>query len=169
MREGFLYFTNLRLTFEPIVSKLLREDHILSERLRDLQNALEISKEAFIKSNTLVFCESCAERGAKCCGEGLEWKLRPEEFFLNLCLFELKGKSLMLEGFLEGDCLFLGKSGCKLELAPLICRNFFCSDLAEFIGLKGLINIQNALENETRLSFELCQYVRHKLKGEKVL
>lgn len=169
MRESLIYFKNLKLALEPFVSIFLAKDSLFLRKLKDLDLALEKSRSALRESKAFDFCKACGAEGGTCCGEGLEWKLRPEEFFLNLCLFYWKKRSLILEDFQENTCLFLGERGCKLELVPLLCRNFFCRELSDFLGIRKLREIQAFLGDEANISFQLCEYVKGKLRDEGLL
>lgn len=160
MRESLLYFRNLEKAYLPLVDRLMREKPSFLAQLEALNRALMHSKEAFREKKSFAFCADCAKKGIKCCSRDLEWKLRAEEFFLNLCLFKLNGETLILQERSTEDCLFLGEKGCILKLTPLFCRNFFCRELSEFLGRDNLIYLQNILEKEVVLSFNLCEEVK---------
>jgi hypothetical protein len=160
MREARIYFQRLKEHFEPFIESSLQEDHPLREKILELSLALDKSKKAFQETGSFAFCSSCAGRGIRCCGEGLEWKLSPEEFFINLILFYLEGRPFTFPETSPEDCLFLGERGCVLKLTPLFCRNFFCKELSEFLGLENLILLQNSLEAEAILTFKICEYLK---------
>lgn len=162
MRESWIYFTKLKEKIDPLVEDFLK-DSFFKKALEELFSAIEKSNKAFKEKGAFSFCKACAESGITCCGEDLEWKLSPEEFFLNLCLFSQKGESFPLTPNSSTNCLFLGKEGCFLKLVPLFCRNFFCTPLTQHLGKKNLIYIQQTLEEEVILSFKLCEYVKKKL------
>ncbi len=147
---------------EPLIEEYIKIP-FYREKLEALDKAIQNSKKAFDEAGSFSFCKSCAESGINCCGEGLEWKLSPEEFFINLSLFALKGKAFEIDENNLDNCLFLGKEGCLLELVPLFCRNFFCSNLSKFLGQKRLIFIQETMEEEAHLSFRLCEYLKNNL------
>ncbi len=160
MRESLIFFENLKKQLEPKVKDLL-EDFSFKEKLSVLKKLLSESYILFQETGSLVFCEVCAKKGIKCCGEGLEWKLSKEEFFINLCLFSLEGSSFSFPQVRDEDCLFLGEKGCVLKLAPLFCRNFFCRELSDFLGIERLKLLQNSLEF-FYLVFELSEYLKTK-------
>ncbi len=160
MREARIYFERLKEHFEPFIEGSLQGDPYLREKIRELSLALNKSNRAFQERGSFGFCSSCAGRGIRCCGEGLEWKLSPEEFFINLSLFYLEGRSFTFPETSPEDCLFLGERGCILKLTPLFCRNFFCRELSDFLGLENLILLQNSLEDEATLTFEICEYLK---------
>ncbi|MGC9017643.1 MAG: hypothetical protein ACP5JQ_05645 [Caldimicrobium sp.] len=162
MRESLTYFSNLQKFFHKELEDLISKDKIFYQKLLALKEAISKTRKAYLKTNSFQFCEECAKKGVKCCGEGLEWKLSPEEFFLNLFLFKLEGKTFSLSHPQKGECLFLGEKGCFLILTPLFCRNFFCTELKNFLGEKNLIYLQNVLEEEALLTFELCEYLKRK-------
>lgn len=162
MRESLEYFLNLQKKFIPKLEDLLIKDRFFYEKLFALKKAILRTKRAYQEAGSFLFCGECARKGVKCCGEGLEWKLSAEEFFLNLALFKLEGKSFILHKDLKDECLFLGKDGCILQLTPLFCRNFFCTELKNFLGEEKLIYLQNVLEEEAILTFELCEYLKKK-------
>jgi len=165
MRESLRYFQDLELRLKPWVEPLLGESFFY-QKVKALEGALSLSRRAYLEKGSFQFCGECARKGIRCCGEGLEWKLSPEEFFLNLCLFKLSGVEFSLKEK-EGSCLFLGERGCTLLLTPLFCRNFFCTELSLYLGRENLIYLQNAIEEETLLTFELCEYLKgnNQLKG----
>ncbi len=171
MRKSLEYFSELKDNFLKILKAILKEDKHFQERLIKLREAIYKTRKAYLETESFLFCKECAEKGVICCGEGLEWKLSPEEFFLNLALFSLEGKTLSFENPLKNRCLFLGESGCILILTPLFCRNFFCKELQNFLGREKLIYLQNILEDEAVLTFELCEYLKKKkyFEGVKII
>lgn len=160
MKESLEYFTRLKKDLSKPLNTLLREDKYFYEKLLKLREAISKTRNAYIETGSFLFCKECAEKGVICCGEGLEWKLSSEEFFLNLALSSLEGKFFSFEKPLKGCCLFLGEKGCILILPPLFCRNFFCRELQDFLGKEKLIYLQNVLEDEAYLTFELCEYLK---------
>lgn len=118
MRESLIYFNQLIKKFEPYIEALLK-DPSFKEELYKLGLAIQKSNQAFGETGSFAFCKACAESGIICCGKDLEWKLSKEELFINMCLFQLKGKDFKVNTSAEEACLFLGKKGCILELTPL--------------------------------------------------
>ncbi|MFN4196836.1 MAG: hypothetical protein ACK4FM_02380 [Caldimicrobium sp.] len=159
-RESWYYFKNLKETMDPFVEKFLKIPSFL-EQIKSLKLAILKTNKALEETGSFSFCKNCATKGTICCGEGLEWKLSPEEFFINLCLFKLKEKELYLENPTSETCLFLGQQGCSLELVPLFCRNFFCTPLSQHLGLKNLTYIQQSMEEEAILSFNISEYLKN--------
>ncbi|MCS7279349.1 MAG: hypothetical protein NZ530_04745 [Thermodesulfobacteriaceae bacterium] len=159
MRESFLYFSFFKKIFEHRLKPKLQEDPFIKFYLPSLEEAIKKSRKAFIESRSFAFCEGCAKRGIKCCGESLEWKLSLAELILNLLLAERRGEVLYFNTERPEDCLFLGEKGCTLILVPLFCRNFFCEDLSKFLGKERLKKIQEAMEDEAVLSFKLGDYL----------
>ncbi|MFN3504616.1 MAG: hypothetical protein ACK4Y7_00200 [Caldimicrobium sp.] len=147
---------------EPLFERFIKIPYFM-EHLNALSLAILKTNKAFEEKGSFSFCKNCATSGTICCGDGLEWKLSPEEFFINLCLFKLKGKDFSLNNSNSNTCLFLGEKGCSLELVPLFCRNFFCTPLTQHLGLKNLAYIQQTMEDETKLSFTLCEYLKKNL------
>lgn len=152
------YFDNIKAWYE-INKKPISEDPFIKTFLPLLKEAVEYTRKVFIETGSFAFCAECAKAGEKCCGEGLEWKLSPAEFVLNLKLSEIYNLTLDLYSSKKGDCLFLGEKGCILFLPPLFCRNFFCLNLANFLGHIRLTRIQQVMENEAILSFRLSDYL----------
>lgn len=159
MRESLLYFTHFKKLYEKNWKPILQKDSFLVSQIPLLEKAIEISRKAFIENQSFSFCKNCAQKGVKCCGEGLEWKVSLPEFILNLFLAERKGEVLSFNTKRLDDCLFLGDKGCNLILVPLFCRNFFCEELSNFLGKNRLKKIQTAMEEEAILSFKLCDYL----------
>ncbi len=154
------YFLRLKEEYEErIRPRLLAEEEMLTS-LAELESAIAQANIAFETTGSFAFCAECARQSIVCCGEGLEWKLSKEEFFLNLALLERRKKNLDLEKFLPKRCLFLGEKGCKLPLPPLFCRNFFCTNLQNFLGQARLILIQNAMGPSVYLTFQLCEKLK---------
>lgn len=163
MRESLSYFNRLRDIYLDRLELLLEEDEYFVEKISNLRVAINRTRSAYAERNSFEFCRACAERGIRCCGEGLEWKLSPEEFYINLFLCKIEGKELILKEPSPEECLFLGEGGCILILTPLFCRNFFCRELADFLGHEGLVHLQNVLQDEAELTFELCEYLKRRL------
>ena len=157
-RESLKRFERLRSLYTSLRPKLLK-DPFLMEKLPLLEKAISKTRRAFEENGSFEFCAQCAAKGEKCCGLGLEWKVSPAEFFLNLLLCERKGKELSYNLERKEDCLFLGENGCLLPMPPLFCRNFFCEKLSDFLGEERLKAIQNAMEDEANLSFVMCEYL----------
>jgi hypothetical protein len=160
--ESIRYFKNLEELYKDFFREKLKKDTFIKEKLLLLLEAIEKTRDVFIKTGSFDFCARCAGSGEKCCQAGLEWKLSKGEFFINLLLFEEKGTSLKLNLERPEDCLFLGENGCSLILTPLFCRNFFCEKLSSFLGYEKLIKIQQTMEDEAKLSFELSDYINKK-------
>ncbi len=159
MRESLKYFNFFKNLYEQNLRSKFQKDSFIISNLPYLEQAIEKTRKAFIENLSFSFCESCAKRGIKCCGEGIEWKLSISEFMLNLMLVERRNETLNFNIEKLEDCLFLGEKGCNLILVPLFCRNFFCEDLSRFLGKQKLRNIQQAMEDETVLSFKLSDYI----------
>lgn len=162
-RESWYYFKNLKEAMDPLVDTFLKIPSFL-EQIQSLRLAILKTNIAFEETGSFSFCKTCASKGTICCGEGLEWKLSPEEFFINLCLFKLNEKNFSLACSNSETCLFLGERGCSLELVPLFCRNFFCTPLSKYLGLKNLTYIQHTMEEEAKLSFNVSEYLKKTLK-----
>ncbi len=160
--DSLSYFLRLKKEYEEKIGPRLQADEEMLKSLTDLESALAQANRAFETTGSFAFCAECARQGVVCCGEGLEWKLSKEEFFLNLALLERRQKKLDLENFLPKRCLFLGDMGCKLPLPPLFCRNFFCTNLQNFLGQARLILIQNAMGPSVYLTFQLCEKLKQR-------
>lgn len=169
MRPSLIYFEKLRESHYERVRSLFQGDTFFREKILSLREAINRTRNAYLELSSFEFCKACAERGVRCCGEGLEWKLRPEEFLINLVLHELEGRTLLLKERSQEDCLFLGESGCLLILTPLFCRNFFCRELSEFLGHEGLIYLQSVLQEEAEITFQLCEYLKKRLSPVETL
>ncbi|MCD6489673.1 MAG: hypothetical protein J7K20_02975 [Thermodesulfobacterium sp.] len=162
LNDSIKYFRNLEELYKNFFRKKLKEDIFIKEKLESLLQAINNSRRAFIETGSFEFCAKCAEAGEKCCQAGLEWKLNKPEFFINLLLAEKTGSSIKFNLERPDDCLFLGEKGCTLILTPLFCRNFFCDKLSKFLGYNKLIKIQNAMEDEAIISFQLSDYINKK-------
>ena len=160
--ESFYYFKNLKELYEKFFKEKLEKDTFLKETLPILLKAIDKSRKTFIETGSFSFCAQCARSGKKCCQAGLEWKLRKEEFLINLLLAEKRGQSIEFNLKNSNDCLFLGEKGCNLILTPLFCRNFFCDKLSNFLGHENLIRIQQTMEDEAVISFKLSDYINNK-------
>jgi hypothetical protein len=158
--DSLFYFLSLKKEYEERIRLKLQTDEEMVRSLAELESALAQANSAFETTGSFAYCAECARQGVVCCGEGLEWKLSKEEFFLNLALLERQRKSLDLENSLPKRCLFLGKRGCKLLMPPLFCRNFFCTNLQDFLGQARLIFIQNAMGAAVYLSFQLGEKLK---------
>jgi len=157
-KDSFQYFKTLESYYSAHLRDILLTDKFVIKNIELLEKAVNKTRKAFEENGSFEFCARCAQSGGKCCKRGLEWKLSPAEFFINLILAEKKGVKIPYNIEREEDCLFLGEKGCVLIMAPLFCRNFFCFKLSEFLG-ERLIIIQNAMEDEAVLSFRLSDYI----------
>ncbi len=160
--DSVKYFENLKNLYKNFFKEKLKKDSFIKEKLKSLIPAIEKSRRAFLETGSFSFCAKCANSGEKCCQAGLEWKLSAAEFFINLLLAEKLGVSIKFNLERPDDCLFLGENGCNLILTPLFCRNFFCDKLSKFLGYEKLIKIQQTMEDEANLSFELSDYINKK-------
>ncbi len=160
MKESLLHFQKLLEKYQRWVKPWLNTEENLKEQIYQLKEMLRLVEKAFSETGSFSFCAKCAKSGVICCGEGLEWKLSEEEFYLNLFLLDLEEKNLELTLPFSRSCLFLGPAGCSLPLPPLFCRNFFCTELQEFLGRKNLILLQNVLGPQTVLSFKLSEKIK---------
>ena len=158
--DSLFYFLSLKKEYEERIRPKLQTDEEMVRGLAELESALAQANSAFETTGSFAYCAECARQGVVCCGEGLEWKLSKEEFFLNLALLERQKKSLDLENSLPKRCLFLGERGCKLPMPPLFCRNFFCTNLQDFLGQARLVFVQNAMGAAVYLSFQLCEKLK---------
>ncbi|HAA84393.1 MAG: Uncharacterized protein XD67_0622 [Thermodesulfobacterium commune] len=162
MKESLAYF-NHWFSFYYEKKDLLIKDPFIQEKLELLKKAIEKSRQAFIEKGSFAFCSACANSGEKCCKAGLEWKLSPAEFLINLLLAETYSLPLAFNTSRKEDCLFLGEKGCSLILTPIFCRNFFCDKLVKHLGHANLTYIQQAMEEEATLGFIVANYITTKL------
>ena len=168
MRESLKFFLNWKELYQRELREKLFKDEYLVSNLSRLEQAIFKSRKAFEETGSFAFCAQCAQKGVKCCQSDLEWVVSPAEFILNLMLAEVKNTEIEFNQDRKEDCLFLGEKGCNLILTPIFCRNFFCPELAEYLGRDKLIIIQNAMEDEATLGFKLGDYLnRNYLKTYK--
>lgn len=162
INENYKYFLHLKNLYNNFFSKKFKEDEFIMVKLDFLNGAIKNTKKVFEETGSFAFCAECAKSGEMCCSVGVELKLRPAEFFINLLLAEKTNYCLSFNLERPLDCLFLGKSGCILILVPIFCRNFFCEKLSKFLGHENLIKIQRTMEEEAVLSFKLADYINKK-------
>lgn len=162
MNENYKYFFRLKNLYENFFKEKLKEHEFIDIKLDLLYRAIKNTKKVFEETGSFAFCAECAKSGEKCCSAGVELKLSPAEFFINLLLAEKMNYNFSFNLERSLDCLFLGESGCILILVPIFCRNFFCEKLSKFLGHKNLIKIQQTMEEEAILSFELADYINKK-------
>ncbi len=160
--DSLTYFKSWQNFYKQELKEKLWKDKYIIDKLEPLKKAIEKSRQAFIENESFAFCAKCAQSGEKCCQTGLEWKLRPSEFLINLMLADCLQTEIKFNLERPEDCLFLGEKGCNLILAPIFCRNFFCDKLSNFLGHERLTKIQQAMEDEAILSFELAEYINKK-------
>ncbi|QER41412.1 hypothetical protein F1847_01150 [Thermodesulfobacterium sp. TA1] len=161
MRESLAYFTRLIYYYNEN-KDLLKKDPFIQRKIPLLKEAIDKTRKAFVEKGSFAFCKACALSGEKCCKAGLEWKLSPAEFFLNLLLSEIYNLPFDFNTNREEDCLFLGEQGCVLILTPIFCRNFFCDKLAKHLGHQDLTYIQQTMEEEATIGFILADYINTK-------
>ncbi|NPA39297.1 MAG: hypothetical protein GXO57_02490 [Thermodesulfobacteria bacterium] len=159
MRDSLKFFLRWQELYQKKLRDELFKDEYLVSQLSLLEQAILKSRSAFESTGSFAFCAKCAQKGVKCCQADLEWVVSPAEFILNLMLADLKNTKIEFNYDRFEDCLFLGERGCNLILTPIFCRNFFCPELAEYLGKEKLIVIQNAMEDEANLGFKLGDYL----------
>jgi len=165
-RKSLKRFKKLEELFYNNLKERLLKDNFLMAKLPELEEAIQNTRKAYIETGSFAFCAKCAKEGEKCCGLGIEWKVTPSEFIINLLLYEKHNKTVAYNLERKDECLFLGENGCTLFMPPILCRNFFCEKLREFLGENKLKFIQNAMEKEANLSFILCDYLnKHYLQN----
>ncbi len=162
INENYKYFFRLKTLYHNFFRKKLKEDNFITEKLDLLINAIKNTKKIFEDTGSFSFCAKCAQSGEKCCLAGVELKLGASEFFINLLLAEETKYDLLFNLERPLDCLFLGNSGCVLILVPIFCRNFFCEKLSKFLGHENLVKIQQTIEEEAVLSFQISDYINKK-------
>lgn len=130
---------------------------------RSLDSLLETAQKAVLKSQKIYrefgineICRRCdEEEGGSCCGVGIEVHYREPILIANL----LEGISLPSYRLDEKSCYFLGREGCVLFFRHTLCVNFLCKRLYERLGTEKIICLQEAVEDEIKLTFRLCDAI----------
>jgi len=140
----------------------LQQDDRLRELLSLHQRAFQHAQEVMRQTGAEAFCARCGREGTSCCGEDMELHCDDMLLLANL----LCGVSLPSKRTFPKGCFFLGEEGCLLRIRPLICRNFICPELAEFLGPEETRRLQESLEEEALALFLLGERIRSlTLKG----
>ncbi len=135
----------------------LSRDETLAHLLTRYLEAFEATEEVSRKMGLTSFCARCGQEGwGTCCGEDMEFHCEDVLLLANLLL----GVSFPEKRFKARGCFFVGEKGCLLKVRPLICRNFICPELADFLGPQKVKAVQEALGPEAEALFLLCVHLR---------
>jgi hypothetical protein len=124
--------------------------------------AIEITQETMRQAGVADICGLCAEKTGSCCFQEVETWYDPMLLLINLLLKAELPRSRQI----PGQCIFLGKKGCRLRARYAFCLNYFCPPLKIQLGA-GAVNITlAAVGQELAAGWELEQSLYRWFKGQ---
>jgi hypothetical protein len=115
--------------------------------------AIRNTQETMRRAGVVDVCCLCAEKTGSCCFQEVETWYDPMLLFINLLLKANLPRSRQI----SGQCLFLGKQGCRLRAHYSFCLNYFCPALKIRLGPGGMKITLAAVGQELAAGWELEQ------------
>lgn len=138
-------------------------DARLAELLAQYERQIAATWDTFGNSDVVGFCAACAGADQiSCCFDGAEYWFDRHLLLINL----LMGVELPTQREAQGQCLFIGPTGCKLKARFAICINFFCPALREHLGEAELLRLRRQGGQEVMAGLELEDALRRWLARE---
>ncbi len=115
--------------------KLAHLLHVYAERIGETFHCMQ-------QAEVVAACSACAQETGSCCFQEVETWYDPVLLLCNLLL----GVALPDRHDIAGQCLFLGRSGCKLHARYAFCINYLCprlradlrdSEVQRFLAVAG--------------------------------
>ncbi|RJR25999.1 MAG: hypothetical protein C4582_02700 [Desulfobacteraceae bacterium] len=115
---------------DSILGKRIKKDPLLSSLLEEYRAAIARSRLAMEKSGMVGICASCAlDEPGGCCFRDVEEWYDPVLLLVN----RLLGVALPDRREVAGNCMFLGRRGCRIQARYHFCVNFLCPGIKETI------------------------------------
>lgn len=106
-------------------------------------------------------CEHCALiAGGSCCFPGVENNYGTILLLVNFLL----GHPPPETAEIQGQCLFVGKQGCKLLARHYYCQRFLCDDLKAEMGAEAVQRLTATVALELAVGWEVEETLRQWLK-----
>ncbi len=107
-------------------------------------------------------CEHCALiAGGSCCFPGVENNYGTILLLVNFLL----GHPPPETAEIQGQCLFVGKQGCKLLARHYYCQRFLCDDLKAKMGAEAVQRLTATVALELAVGWEVEETLRQWLKS----
>jgi hypothetical protein len=121
------------------------------------RQAIGQTNEMMEKLGVAGACGGCAQKGAgSCCFLGVENKYDEMLLLINALLGHPPPKTREI----EGKCLFVGKTGCKLLARHYYCQHFLCDELKLQIGEAAVRRLNETVAQELAVGWEVEQTLR---------
>jgi len=125
----------------------------MNRRLTRYDRAIENTQASMRQTGIAAACSLCSERTGSCCFQEVETWYDPMLLLINLLL----GSPLPHAGILSGECIFLGKQGCRLRARYAFCLNYLCPSLRTQLGPAGAKAVLAAVGEELAAGWEMEQ------------
>lgn len=135
----------------------LKGEPRIAELLGKLDAYIDASWQAMFDLDVVETCKYCDEQeGGSCCGAGIENKYDPILLLMNL-LLDAPLPDAREE---EGDCFFLGPTGCKLKVRLVLCVDYLCPKLQRKLAPEKLHKLQSVSGDELLTGFILYDTIK---------
>ncbi len=136
------------------------QDREICALLGGLDVQIEATQGAMVRAGIVKECTDCAVNGeGTCCGVRTGHKYGSVLLLINLLL----GRTLSPSSADIHLCHFLTKQGCALKARHVICVNFVCQRLRDFLPHNSLCNVQDIAGGEIDTLFVLEECIKKKI------
>ena len=136
------------------------QDSEICALLGGLDLQIEATQGVMIRAGIVKECTDCAVNGeGTCCGVRTGYKYGSVLLLINLLL----GRTLSSAPVDIHLCHFLTKQGCALRARHVICVNFVCQRLRDFLPHSSLCNVQDIAGGEIDILFVLEECIKKKI------
>lgn len=142
----------------------LARETVLGGLLAAYRNAIRETQTCMRTFGVVEACGLCDSREkGSCCFEGVEAWYEPELLLINM----LMGVTLPRRREGPGQCLFLGRRGCKLEARYAFCVNFLCPSLKRRLGPSKVSALLAVAGRELLLGLDTERFLNRWLKSRR--
>jgi hypothetical protein len=128
----------------------------------DLRQALERSRSDRKAAGLTQICRTCEEvEGGSCCGAGIENRYDGYVLLINLAL----GVHLPAERWEANSCFFLSPEGCCLKARHVICINYVCKNIQDYVDPGTMVRLRELEGEEINLLFLLHERIKKILRN----
>ena len=128
--------------------------------LSEYDSAIEATQRAMGEAGMGLSCGSCSKETGSCCFQEVETWYDHRLLLINLLL----SGDLPRSREIEGECLFLGKRGCRLRAKYAFCLNYFCPMLKTRFGPDLMKTLLAAVGRELAAGWELERALDRRLQ-----
>jgi len=148
--------TRSRLIHHHYGGSILEEKGLI-DLLEGYRVAIRTTRDLMQRMGMVKACSVCAEEKAGgCCFEGVEEWYDDLLLLVNLLL----GVELPHHREIDGECLFLGRQGCKLAARYSFCINFLCPALIASLKRSQREDFASVAGDEIAKGWELEKALR---------